>query len=328
MSDRVFVSRKLVGSAIELLRESFQVDVWPEDCPPSRDQLVQASQGCDGLLCMLTDNIDKNFLEACPQLRVISSMSVGVDHIDIDALNARKIPLGHTPGVLVDTTADLTFALMLAAARRVPEADNFVRTGTWQEANRWAPNMFLGKDVAGSTLGIIGLGEIGQAVARRAAAFNMRILSWTRSNRSINGVQNVDMDRLMSESDFVSLHVELNEQTRGLIDNRAISKMKTGAILVNTARGGIVDEVALAEALSSGQLFAAGLDVFDREPLQAESLLLTLPNVVFSPHIGSATEGTRTKMAHIAAENLRLGLGRELMLHCVNRNVEVSIKQV
>ncbi len=319
MTHKVFVSRQLPGSAIALLRKHVQVDVWSGDSAPSSDQLIKSAQGCDGLLCMLTDTIDEIFLNACPQLKVVSSMSVGVDHVDIDVLNVRQIPLGHTPGVLVDTTADLTFALLLAAARRIPEADNFVRAGSWQQANRWAPDMFLGKDVAGSTLGIIGLGEIGQAVARRAAAFNMRRISWTRSGRSVDGIENVDMDRLLSESDFVSVHVALTEQTRGLIDKQAISKMKVGAVLVNTARGGIVDEVALAEALGSGRLFAAGLDVFDREPLQVESPLLALPNVVFAPHMGSASEGTRTKMADIAAENLLRGLRAEPMLYCVNK---------
>lgn len=319
MTHKVFVSRQLPGGAIALLREHFQVDVWSGDRAPSGDQLIESAQNCDGLLCMLTDTIDKSFLEVCPRLKVVSSMSVGVDHVDIDALNARHIPLGHTPGVLVDTTADLTFALLLAAARRIPEADNFVRAGNWQQDNRWAPDMFLGKDLAGATLGIIGLGEIGQAVARRAGAFNMRVISWTRSGRHVDGVESVSMDQLLSESDFVSVHVALTGQTRGLIDKQAIGKMKAGAVLVNTARGGIVDETALAEALNSRRLFAAGLDVFDQEPLQSESPLLELSNVVFAPHIGSASEGTRIKMATIAAENLLRGLRGEPMLYCVNK---------
>ena len=319
MTYKVFVSRQLPDAAIALLREHFQVEVWPADSAPSRDQLIESVQGCDGLLCMLTDIIDDDFLAACPQLKVVSSMSVGVDHVDIEALNDRQILLGHTPGVLVDTTADLTFSLLLAAARRVPEADQFIRAGKWQQANRWAPDMFLGKDVAGSTLGIIGLGEIGRAVARRAAAFNMRVISWTRSGRCVEGVDNVTMDSLLAESDFVSIHVALTEQTRGLIDKRAIGKMKADAVLVNTARGGIVDETALAEALRDGRLFSAGLDVFEQEPLQRESPLLAIPNAVFAPHIGSASQNTRSKMAAIAAQNLLLGLRGQPMLYCVNK---------
>lgn len=329
MGEKVLVSRQLPADILAPLEREveleIELEVWQGDAAPSAKQLNAALAGCSGLLCMLTDTIDQSLIDANPHLRVISSMSVGVDHVDVDALSAGGIPLGYTPGVLVDTTADLAFSLLLSAARRIPEADKFLRQGQWQQQNRWAPDMFLGKDVSGSTLGIVGLGEIGQAVARRAAGFNMKVLSWTRSGRSMYGVEAVELEHLLSESDFVSVHLALTDQTRGLIDKTAIGKMKAGSVLVNTARGGIVDELALAEALSDGSLFAAGLDVFSQEPLETNSPLLKLPNVVLAPHIGSASGDTRRQMAEIAVENLRCGLRGEAMLHCVN---ELEIKDL
>lgn len=318
MRDKVFVSRPLPDALIATLVQHMDVQIWQGKSAPSREQLIDAVKDCNGLLCMLTEKIDQSVLDACPKLRVISSMSVGVDHIDVTALTAREIRLGHTPGVLVETTADLAFSLLLAAARRIPEADRFVRDGHWESQNRWAPDMFLGKDVAGSTLGIIGLGQIGQAVARRAAGFNMRVLSWTRSSRQVPGIEAVEFGQLLKASDFVSVHVALTDQTRNLIDRAAIKKMKPGAVLINTARGGIVDELSLAQALLEGRLFAAGLDVFSEEPVQTDNPLLDLPNVVLAPHVGSASEDTRNKMAEIAVENLRLGLASQPMLHSVN----------
>ena len=248
-------------------------------------------------------------------------MSVGVDHIDVTAATARGIPVGYTPGVLVDTTADACFALMLAAARRIAEGDRFIRAGHWRAENPWSPDFFVGKDVAGATLGIVGLGEIGQAMARRAAGFGMRILGWNRSARDIPGVQQVDLDTLLRESDFVSVNVALAEETRGLLDRDRLALMQHDAVLVNTARGGIVDEDALFEALSQGRLAAAGLDVFEREPVGDAHPLLTLPNVVVTPHIGSATLSTRAKMADMAVENLLAGFSGDRMPHCVNPEV-------
>jgi len=251
-------------------------------------------------------------------------MSVGVDHIDVTAATARGIPVGNTPGVLVETTADATFALLLAAARRLVEADHFVRGGHWRVENAWSPEFFTGKDVAGATLGIVGLGEVGQAVARRAAGFGMRVIGWNRSPKSVAGVELIELDALMAESDFVSINVALGEETRNLIDKRRLALMKPDAVLVNTARGGIVDEVALADALSHDRLAAAGLDVFEREPVPEDHPLLSLPNVVATPHIGSATEATRVKMADMAAANMLAALAGERMPNCANPEVYTS----
>jgi glyoxylate reductase len=278
-------------------------------------------RGCHGLVCLLTDRVDAGLIESLPELEFVSSMSVGVDHVDVAALTARRIPLGHTPGVLVDTTADTAFALMLAAARRVVEADKFVRNGSWTQENAWAPDFFTGKDVSGATLGIVGLGQIGQAMARRAAGFGMEVLAWNRSPRDLPGVTMVSLEELLLRSDFVSLHVALGDGTRGLINADRIALMKPGAVLVNTARGGIVDEQALAGALGSGQLAAAGIDVFEQEPVAQDNPLLALANVVVAPHIGSATTLTRAKMADMAVDNAIAALREQPMGHCVNPEV-------
>ncbi|MFT7286718.1 MAG: glyoxylate reductase [Halieaceae bacterium] len=317
----VFVTHPLPGSRIHELPDHCDMNVWmgPGLLPPAglRQELASA----EGLLCLLTDRIDETLLAANPQLRFISSMSVGVDHIDMTAATARGIPVGNTPGVLVDTTADATFALLLAAARRLIEADRFVRGGHWSVENAWSPEFFVGKDVAGATLGIVGLGAVGQAVARRAAGFGMRVLGWNRSEREIPSVERYELDALLAESDFVAVTVALNDETRNLIDARRIALMKSDAVLVNTARGGIVDESALADALSHGRLAAAGLDVFAQEPVAADDPLLSLPNVVVSPHIGSATLATREKMADMAAANALAALAGEPMPSCANPEV-------
>ncbi|HSG57235.1 MAG TPA: D-glycerate dehydrogenase, partial [Paracoccaceae bacterium] len=269
----------------------------------------------------LTDRVDRALLESAPQLEFVSSMSVGVDHIDVEALAARGIPVGNTPGVLVETTADAAFALLLAAARRVAEADRFVRQGHWRRENAWAPDFFTGKDVSGATLGIVGLGAIGRAVARRAAAFGMEILAWNRSDVTAPGVETVTLDELLLRSDFVSIHTALAEDTRNLINAERIATMKPGAVLVNTARGGIVDEEALAAALGQGHLYAAGIDVYAQEPVNEDNPLLHLPNVVLAPHMGSATTLTRARMADLAVDNVIAALRGEPMPHCVNPGV-------
>jgi glyoxylate reductase len=319
--EKVFASQQLPGDALERLGAHCELEVWrePEPVPPA--VLLERLQGCGGLVCLLTNRVDRKLLTACPDLRYVSSMSVGVDHVDVAALTERRIPLGNTPGVLVDTTADLTMALLLSAARRVPEADRYVRDGHWKPERPWYPDMFVGKDVGGATLGIVGLGEIGQAVARRARGFGMRLLGWTRSGRAVDGVEPASLEEVLSRSDFVSINVALNEDTRQLIDAEAIASMKAGAVLVNTARGGIVDEHALAQALRSGALFAAGVDVFEREPLERDSPLLALPNVVLAPHIGSASQRTRARMAALAADNMIAALEAKRMPHCVNPEV-------
>jgi glyoxylate reductase len=306
---RVFATRALPGEAFRRLAESVTLRVWPGPGAPGPAELRAEAGEAEGLLCLLTDRVDRALLEACPRLRVVSSFSVGLDHVDLAAAAARGIPVGHTPGVLTETTADLAFALLLAAARRVTEADRFVRDGAWTAACHWEPELFLGRDVHGATLGIVGLGAIGRALARRAAGFGMRVLGWSRSAREVPGVTRTPLEALLAESDFVSLHVALTDETRGLIDARALARMKPGAILVNTTRGGVVDEAALAAALRDGRLAGAALDVFEREPLPAGSPLVGLPNLVLTPHIGSASVATRERMADLAVANLLAGLG-------------------
>jgi len=321
MSKKVIITQQLPGERLIELAGLCDIEVLnrPQALADAcaRDELAT----CQGLICLLTDAIDRPLLDAMPNLEFVSSVSVGVDHIDVQALTRRHIPVGHTPGVLVDTTADAAFALLLAAARRVAEGDRFIRAGNWHPDNRWSPEFFLGKDFSGATLGIIGLGAIGQAVARRAAGFDMRVISWTPSGREVAGVDNVSLEELLLRSDFVSVHLALTSATRNLLDAGKIATMKPGAVLVNTARGGIVNERALAQALDSGHIYAAGLDVFEREPVAMDNPLLGHPRVVVVPHIGSATTLTRAKMVDIAVRNALAALQGLPMPHCVNPQV-------
>jgi len=281
-------------------------------------------RAAEGLLCLLTDSVDASLLAASPALRVISSCSVGVDHVDLVGATARGIPVGHTPGVLAETTADLAFGLLLAAARRIVEADRQLRAGCWTWEHRWDPDGLLGRDVHGATLGVVGLGAIGRAVAARAQGFRMRVLGWSRAHRDLPGVERVALPELLEAADFVSVHLALAPETRGLLDAAALGRMRDGAILVNTARGGIVDEEALAGALRSGRLAAAALDVFAREPLDATSPLWDAPNLVLTPHIGSASIATRIRMADLAVDNLLAGLEGRPMPHCANPGFAVG----
>ncbi len=321
---KVLVTHQLPGERIHDLAQHSEMNVWMGPGLLSAQGLREELAGCQGLVCLLTDRIDRALIAAMPDLEFVSSMSVGVDHVDVAELTARGIPLGHTPGVLVETTADTAFALMLAAARRLGEADRFVRQGNWSPENAWSPDFFTGKDVGGATLGIIGLGAIGQAVARRATGFGMRVLGWNRSEREVPGVENVSLEELLLRSDFVSVHVALTDDTRYLLNAERIATMKPGSVLVNTARGGIVDELALHEALCSGHIYAAGIDVFEREPVPADNPLLQHSNVVLAPHIGSATTITRARMADIAADNALAALAGEPMPHCFNPEVYAS----
>jgi glyoxylate reductase len=315
MDKKIFVTHQLPGDRIHDLAELCDMNVWMGPGLLPAQGLREELAGNHGVVCLLTDLIDRPLLDS------VSSMSVGVDHIDVQALTERGIPLGNTPGVLVDTTADATFALILSAARRVVEADRYVRKGHWRPENAWSPEFFTGKDVSGATLGIIGLGEVGRAVAKRAAGFGMNVLGWNRTAREVEGVQSVTLEELLVRSDFVSVNIALAEDTRNLLDEAKIAMMKPGAVLVNTARGGIVDEHALAEALSHGDLYAAGIDVFAREPVEEDNPLLTLSNVVVLPHIGSATTLTRARMADLAVNNAIAALKGEPMPHCVNPEV-------
>jgi glyoxylate reductase len=321
MIKKVVITQPLPGERLAELAEQCEMEVLDGSQALSEGRARDAVASCHGVICLLTDRIDRPLLEAMPRLQFVSSVSVGVDHIDVGALTERGIPVGNTPGVLVDTTADAAFALLLAAARRVAEGDRYIRAGNWVPDRRWSPDFFLGKDVSGATLGLVGLGAIGRAVARRAAGFGMRIIGWTPSGREVNGVDAVSLEELLLRSDFVSVHLALNEATRHLLNADRIATMKPGAVLVNTARGGIVDERALARALDDGHLYAAGLDVFEREPIAVDSPLLRHPRVVVVPHIGSATTLTRARMVDIAVRNAIAALQGLPMPHCVNPGV-------
>jgi lactate dehydrogenase-like 2-hydroxyacid dehydrogenase len=276
------------------------------------------------VLTLLTDRVDDAFLDAAgPSLRVVSNYAVGFDNVDVPACTRRGVPVGNTPGALTETTADLAWALLMAAARRVAEGDRYVRAGRWRT---WGPQLLLGGDVHGATLGIVGFGRIGQAVARRAAGFGMTVLYWGRSRAEPRMEQELaatwaDLDELLGRSDFVTLHVSLNDETRHLIDAAALAQMKPSAVLVNTARGPVVDQVALAAALRDGTIAAAGLDVTDPEPMAPDDPLLELENCLVVPHIASASYATRGRMAEMAAANLLAGLRGERLPNLVNPEV-------
>jgi glyoxylate reductase len=317
---RIFITRLIPDAGLTLVRENFPApEVWSADLLPTREQLLENVRGVDGLLCLLTERVDAELMDAAgPQLKVISSMSVGVDHIDVAEATKRGIPVGNTPGVLTDATADQAFALLLAAARRVVEGVDYVRNGEW---TTWHPQLLLGADMVGATLGIIGFGRIGQAVAKRAQGFDMRVIYHSPNAKPAYGAQPVDLDTLLRESDFVSLHVPLTPETRHMVNADFLSKMKPSTILVNTTRGGVVDQVALYNALKSRQIFAAALDVTDPEPLPMASPLLELENCIIVPHLGSASKWTRDQMSLLAAENLIAGLKGEKLPNCVNPEV-------
>ena len=318
-SPKIFITRIIPSPGLLLINKHFPADVWPHDLPPTREQLIEHSRGVDGLLCLLTDKIDGALMDVIgAQLKVISTMAVGVDNIDISAATARGIPVGNTPGVLTDATADQAFALMLSAARRIPEAERFLRAGKWMT---WQPSLLLGADLAGSTLGIVGFGRIGQAVAKRAQGFDMRVLVHSPNAKSVYGAQPVDLDTLLRESDFISVHTPLKPETKHLVNDEFLAKMKSTAVLVNTARGGVLDQNALYHALKSNQIFAAALDVTDPEPLPMDSPLLELENCIIVPHLGSASKKTRDMMSLLAAQNLVAGLQGERLANCVNPQV-------
>ena len=311
---RVLVTRRIPEAGLDLVRPACDVDLWEDELPPPRAELLRRVAGVDGLLSLLTDTVDDELLDAAgPQLKVVSNFAVGVDNIDLAACARRGIPVGNTPGVLTAATADIAFALLMSVARRLPEGYDHVRADKWLT---WGPLLLLGKDIAGATLGLVGFGRIGQEVAKRGRGFGMRILYHDRARVSpeqeaATAGSMVPLDQLLAESDFVSVHVDLNATTRGLLGAEAFAKMKPGAVLINTSRGPVVDQVALYDALWSGHLFGAGLDVTDPEPLRADHPLLTLPNCLIVPHIASATVQTRDAMARKAAHNLLAGLRGE-----------------
>ncbi len=313
---RVFVTRALPGSApAELLGAAADVDTWEGEEPPPPASLLERSAGCDGLLTMLTDRVDGALLDACPTVRVVANMAVGYDNVDVAAATERGVLVTNTPGVLTETTADLAFALLLASARRIAEGEAAVRAGAW---GPWQPSWLLGREVAGATLGIVGPGRIGAAVARRGQGFGMRVLySGRRDAPEFPGMR-VPLDVLLETSDFVSVHVPLSEDTATMFNDEAFRRMKRTATFINTSRGGVVDQPALARALHEGTIAAAALDVTTPEPLPPDAPLLSAPNLLVTPHVGSATGATRERMAALAVEGLLAGLGSERPQHLVN----------
>ena len=323
-SQRVFVARRIPDDGIDPIVAATDAVVWPDELPPPRDELLRAVAGCEGVVTLLTDRVDDEFLDAAgPQLKVVSNYAVGFDNVDVPACTRRGIPVGNTPGVLTETTADLAWALMMAAARRLPEGDRYVRAGKWKT---WGPLLLLGPDVHGSTLGVVGFGRIGQAVARRAAGFGMTIV-YHDVHRAEPGIEAaygatfLPLEELLAQADFVSLHVNLTPETRGLINAEKLGWMKPTAVLVNTSRGPVVDPSALADALRDGTIFAAALDVTDPEPIPTDDPLLSLDNCLVVPHIASASRATRGKMAEMAAANLLAGLRGERLPTPVNPEV-------
>ncbi len=313
----VLVTRDLPGDAISRLRERLQVDLPSPDEEIGHGRLVEHIVDKQGLLCLLTDRVDAEVLANAPLLKVISVCAVGYNNVDAEEATRRGILITNTPGVLRETTADLAWALLLAAARRIPDGDRMVRSGGFAG---WSPSLLLGHEVHGKTLGIIGMGDIGTAVARRAAGFGMRILYHNRNPSSLAaevGAEMVSLDHLLSNADFVSLHVPLIQSTHHLIGKRELDMMKPTAILINVSRGEVIDEVALVEALKMDRIAGAGLDVFENEPKLAPGLV-GLKNVVLTPHIGSASFETRERMANMAVQNLLVGLECGRPQHLVN----------
>jgi len=319
---KVFVTRIIPAKGLDLIRDACDVDVWQDELPPSREELILRVRGVDGLLCLLTDRIDGEIMDtAGGALKVISNHAVGFDNVDLPAATARGIPVGNTPGILTESTADFAFLLMMAAGRRLVEADHYVRTGKWKT---WGPSLLLGVDFKGATLGLVGFGRIGRAMARRAAGFDMRVLYYdplAREAQAVSAMRVESLDDLLEQADFVSLHVPLNAETHHLMNSAALARMPPTAVLINTSRGAVVDMDALYEALKSRRIFAAALDVTEPEPLPLDHPLYELDNIIISPHIASASGSTREKMASMAAHNLLAGLRGERLPNCVNPDV-------
>lgn len=318
---KVYITRQIAQKALDMIAQVTEMKVWSEGLPPPREVLLAEAQNVDGMLTLLTDKIDAALMEAAPRLKVISNLAVGYDNIDVPEATRHGIVVGNTPEVLNETTADFAFALLMAAARRVAEADAFTRKGRWKT---WEPMVMLGQDIHHATLGIVGLGRIGMEIAKRAKGFNMKVLYYDTIRRSEEeerqlGIEHVpELSTLLSQSDFISLHTPLTPQTHHLIGAAQFALMKPTAILVNTSRGPVVDQKALYEALKSRQIFAAAIDVTEVEPIPLDDPLLTLDNIIICPHIASASVITRTNMATMAAENLIAGLSGQIPPNCVN----------
>jgi glyoxylate reductase len=311
---KVFVARRLPGRAVDRLRAEHDVEVWEGSLPPGKEELLARAPELDGLLTLLTDPVDSDVIAAAPSLLAISNYAVGVDNVDLAAATERGIPVGNTPGVLTESTADLALALMLGIGRRIVEGDAYVRRGEWRT---WEPGLLLGRDLHGATVGVVGFGRIGRAVARRCEGFGCEVLHTSRRG-------GVELGELLERSDFVTIHAPLTPETRGLIDAAALRRMKPTAYLVNTARGPLVDTDALTAALHGREIAGAALDVTDPEPLPGDHPLLGAPGLLIVPHIASATHATRERMADMAVDNLLAGLAGERMPNCANPEVYES----
>ncbi len=323
---RAFVTRQIFPEAVELIERAAQVEVWPSERPPNREELAGKIASCDGVLTNIMDRLDASLLEGATRLKVISQLAVGLDNIDVAEASRRGILVGNTPGVLAKATADLGFALLMSAARRVGESERWVRAGRWEMA--FHPMYWLGVDVHEATLGIVGLGQIGLEMAKRGLGFGMKIIYYSRNRKrdleQRYGLEYVAADTLFGSADFVSLHVPLTPETRHFIGERELRMMKPTAVLVNLARGPVVDGEALYTALSENWIRAAALDVTDPEPIPLDHPLLTLDNLVISPHIGSASLTSRREMCLLAARNLVAGLEGQRLEHCANPELYAS----
>ena len=315
----LYVTRRIFPEAIALLQSAADIRQWDADLPPPYERLLAEARQSDALFTLLTDRVDAGLLSESPRLQVVSNMAVGYNNIDVAAATAKGVYIGNTPGVLTETTAEFAFALLLAWARRIPQAQKFARDGKWKT---WEPMGLLGVDLHGATLGLIGMGRIGQAMARRAKAFDMRLLYHSRSRKPALerelGMAYAGLDALLEESDFVSLHVPMNAETRGMIGERQLAKMKPSAALINTSRGEVVGQDALIRALQGKRIAGAALDVTDPEPLPVSSPLYSMENVLLTPHIASASRATRLRMAMMAAQNIVDVLQGRAPTHCVN----------
>ena len=319
---KIFVTRLIPEEGLAMLRDVVEMKVWEDELPPPRDVLLKEVREIDGLVSLLTDKVDAELMDLNPRLKVVSNYAVGYDNIDIPAAIARGIPIGNTPGVLTDTTADLAFTLLMASARRIQESIDYVRAGKWKT---WGPMLLTGQDIHGATLGVVGFGRIGQGMAKRASGFGMRVLYYDVNRRAdlekSMGVTYADMDTLLRESDFVTIHTDLNDSTRHMMNAAAFAKMKRTAYVINTARGPIIDPQALYDALKAGKIAGAALDVTEPEPIPMDSPLLKLANCLIVPHIASASVATRAKMAQMAAANLVAGIRGDKLPTCVNPEV-------
>jgi len=318
---KVFVTRRIPDEGLELLKKEHEIEIFPYDRIPTKQEIIKGLKGKDGLLCLLSDPIDEDVISSQPNLKMIASYAVGYDNIDVKAATKRKIPISNTPGVLTDATSEMAWALLFSVARRIVEADKFARTGKFKG---WAPMLMMGQGVSNKTLGVIGAGRIGTAFALKSKGFNMNVLY---VNDIINetlecglGAKKVDLPEVLKKSDYISLHVPLNKSTHHMIGEKELKMMKKTAVLINTSRGPIVDEKALVKALKEKWIFGAGLDVYEHEPTISKELT-KLENVIIQPHSASATIETRTKMAIMAAENMMAGLKGEVPPNCVNPEV-------